>query len=86
MAKGVPAGAYKVTLSKTPKAPSERTADEVAAMSYDEQVAYSQKINAERAKMPPLIPKSLTNLKETPLTLEVATSGGEIIIDLSQYK
>jgi len=86
MAKGVPAGSYKVTLSKTSKAPSERSADEVAAMSYDEQIAYNQRISTELAKMPPPIPRTLTHPKETPLTLEVTDSGGELVVDLSQYK
>ena len=86
MAKGVPEGSYKVTLSKTPKAPSERSDDEIAAMSYDEQIVYSQKINAELARIPPPIPRVLTNPQETPLTLEVTTSSGELLIDLSPYK
>jgi len=86
MAKGVPAGTYKVTLTKTPKAPSEKSADEVAAMSYEEQAAYSQKISEELAKMPSPISQALTNPKATPLTLEVTATDGKLIVDLAQYK
>jgi len=84
-ARGVPEGLYKVTLSKTPKAPSERSADEVATMSYDEQIAYNQAITAELARIPPPIPRRLTQPRETPLILEVTASGGELVVDISQY-
>jgi len=86
MAKGVPAGSYKVVLNKPQKAPSELPAEEVGLMSYDEQIAYSRKISEELARIPALIPRVLTYPKETPLTLEVTESGGELIIDLSKYK
>jgi len=86
MGKGVPADTYKVTLSKQPKAPSELPSEEVNNMSYDEQMVYSQKINAELAKMPPIIPRALTQPRETLLTLTVTESGGELTVDLSSYK
>ena len=85
-AKGVPEGSYKVVLSKQQKAPSERSPEEVDAMSYDEQIAYSQKISAELAKLATFVPATLTDPKKTPLTLEVTKSGGELIVDISKYR
>ena len=86
MVKGVPANSFKVTLSKPQTAPSELPPEEVEKMAYDEQIAYSRKINDELAKMPALIPRALTHPKETPLVLEVTESGAELLVDLSQYK
>ena len=86
MAKGVPADTYTVVLNKPVKAPSELSPEEVNNMSYDDQIAYGRKINEELAKMPPVIPTALTNPRGTPLSLTVTESGGELIVDLSDYK
>ena len=83
--KGVPTGKYKLTLSKEPKVEGELPPQELEKLSLEEYRAYTRKIADQKAKMPKEIPDKAKSQKETPLDLDVPSSGCNLTIDLSEY-
>ena len=81
---GAPVGKYKVVLTKAGKPSSEKSEQELIAMTKEERDAYAGKIAEERKKMPKIIPNALTTSK-TPLTIEVSQGSTETVVELNDY-
>ncbi|MDR1958901.1 MAG: hypothetical protein LBQ54_07645 [Planctomycetaceae bacterium] len=84
---GVPIGKAVMTLIKTPVAEDWKTPEEQSKMEMSEYMAYSNEKAARSAKLPPIIPKSLTHAKTSPLTKEI--SAGQPLewkIDIAEFR
>jgi len=84
-AKGAPVGTYKVVITKLPFVEHTKTPQEIALMSPGDANAYEKEFLAKRAALPKIVPDALTKEADTPLKVEVTTSGGELEVDLSKY-
>jgi len=84
-AKGTPEGSYKVVITKLPFLEHTKTPQEIALMSPGDQIAYEKDFRAKRDVLPKIVPDALTNEADTPLKVEVTTSGGMLEVDLSKY-
>ncbi|MDR3108571.1 MAG: carboxypeptidase-like regulatory domain-containing protein [Planctomycetaceae bacterium] len=84
-AKGCPVGKYKVTLSKSPKLPSEKTREEINQMTPEETDAYTKIITKEAKQAKPIIPPSLSSITTTKLEVEIPSGGTEITININEY-
>jgi hypothetical protein len=83
---GIPPATYHVTITHTPKAPSEVSNTEFSKMSYDEIVAYRKKIETEIAAIPHPVPKEWGNIKTTPVKIIVPEKGGSVAIEITDPK
>lgn len=83
---GVPAGDYKVILTKSPKAPSELSEQEYIQMSLEEREANARKVGEELKNMPKIIPDVLTTASKTPLTITISKDSKETVVELNDYK
>jgi len=83
---GVPAGDYKVYITKAPKVQQEPLAPELQNDSdaIEKHAVEFQKLMAAAPKEIPMI---LTNPARTPLTLTVSADGkAELVVDVSEYQ
>ncbi|MDR1958209.1 MAG: hypothetical protein LBQ54_04075 [Planctomycetaceae bacterium] len=84
---GVPIGKAVMTLLKTPVAEDWKTPEEQSKMPMEELMAYSNEKAARSAKLPLIVPKSLTNAKTSPLTKEIsAGQPSEWKIDIAEFR
>jgi hypothetical protein len=71
---GVPVGKLVMILTKVPDVPDFKSAEEREKMTYEQAMAYSNEIEARRAKIPPIIPPELNDSQHSPLTLEAVSN------------
>ncbi|MDR1477307.1 MAG: hypothetical protein LBJ00_00015 [Planctomycetaceae bacterium] len=83
---GVPPTAYKVIITYTPKVASELSNEQLGKMSIDEVNAYREKVEAEIAAMPKIVPAEWGNLESTPVKITVPENGGNITIEITDSK
>lgn len=85
-ADGAPEGNYKVLVSKPQTIEHTKSESERAAMDPDAQAAYEDERQKKINAMPKIVPATLNKQDTTPLTLSVSGSGGELTVNLSEYK
>ena len=83
--KGVPEGSYKMTITKLPFVEHTKTPHEIASMSPGDQIAYEKEFLAKRDALPKIVPDALTNVEDTPLKVDVTSSGSVLEVNLSEY-
>jgi hypothetical protein len=71
---GIPVGKIVMTLAKTPVVDDWKSPDELSKMTMEESREYSNEKAERSAKLPPIIPKILTDSQTSPLTKDVATN------------
>ena len=84
-AKGAPEGSYKVVITKLPFQEHTKTPQEIALMSPGDQIAYEKEFLKKRDALPKIVPDPLTKVVDTPLTVDVTSSGSVLEVDLSKY-
>ncbi|MDR0609337.1 MAG: hypothetical protein LBG58_04450 [Planctomycetaceae bacterium] len=83
---GIPPGTYKAIISYTPKAPSELSNEQLGKMSEAEVTAYREKIDAEIAAIPKVVPAEWENAETTPVRINVPETAGNAVIEISDPK
>jgi hypothetical protein len=83
---GVPPAVYKVIITYVPKAPSELSNEQLGKMSIEEVNANREKVDAEIAAMPKIVPAEWGVMESTPIKITVPEKGGIITIDITDPK
>jgi hypothetical protein len=83
---GVPPATYPAIVTYTPKAPSELPNEQLSKMTMDEVNAYREKIDAEIAAMPKIVPDEWNVAETTPIKITVGESGGNKTIEITDPK
>lgn len=86
MQKGAPEGTFTVTILKSTPMVHTKTQEEQAQMTPPEADAYYKKVQADTAKMPKLVPEKLANPDQSPLKIEITNKGGNLDVNLAEYK
>jgi hypothetical protein len=84
---GVPVGKLVMVLKKVPDVPHFKSSEELEKMNANQAKAYGAELEARRAKLPPIIPPTLTDPQTSPLTMD-AVSGNPIYwnVALEEYR
>ena len=80
---GAPPGTYKVGVSHSAVASSMPTEEEMAAMSDEQRKAVEDKIDAEIAAMPVLVPAHWLRSTTSPVTITVPAKGGSVTVEIT---
>ncbi|MDR1383712.1 MAG: hypothetical protein LBJ67_07700 [Planctomycetaceae bacterium] len=84
---GVPVGKLVMTLAKTPGVEDWKSQDELQKMTMEESMAYFNEKATRSAKLPAIIPKILTDSKNSPLTKDaVAASPIDWSVNVAEFK
>jgi hypothetical protein len=83
---GVPPAVYKVIITYVPKAPSELSNEQLGKMSIEEVNAYREKVDAEIAAMPKIVPTEWSVIESTPIKITVPEKGGIVTIEITDSK
>ena len=84
--KGVPAGEYKVVLSKAAAVSGGLTEEQARAMDPDQRRAHMEKMATEQAKAVSVVPDILSDPQKTPLLLTVKEGDNTLDIDLALHR
>ena len=84
--KGAPVGSNKVYIVKEADDMHTKSKEERAAMGYAEGKKYEAERQKRRESQPIIIPKSLTSVTTSPLTVNVATGTEQLTIEVDDYK
>lgn len=82
---GAPALSFKVTLTKQPVVEGEKTPKELEELGMTEMQKYREEIERQRAKLPYIIPNSLSQVSRTPLLLQLAGEENSLHVELNDY-
>ncbi|MGL6195623.1 MAG: hypothetical protein ACRC2T_12465 [Thermoguttaceae bacterium] len=87
-ASGAPAGTFGVRLNKIVQPKSLISDKELAKMNTEQYREYMAKKTQENfdAEQNPIIPPSLSDLQQSPLSIEVTEKGGELKVEVSEYE
>ncbi len=83
--KGAPEGNYAVVLKKNIPIPHTKSEEERSKMNYDQTMKYSAAMSRARAKLPQIVPVSLTR-NDSPLKLSVDSTGGTLDVDVARHR
>ena len=83
---GVPAGDYKVVLSKAAVVSGGLTEEQARAMEPEERRAHMEKQATEQAKAKSVVPDNLSDSKKTPIQLNVKSGDNTLEIDLASHR
>ena len=82
---GVPEGTYKVMINKGAVVERDISDEDYARMSLTEQDAYNERMLARALSAPPLVPAVLNGM-ESPLSIEVTSSGNNTAsFDIAEF-
>ncbi|MDR1493089.1 MAG: Ig-like domain-containing protein [Planctomycetaceae bacterium] len=85
--KGIPHGKAVLVLTKTPEVDDWKTLEEQGRMSTEELMAYSAEKQRRSAKLPPVIPKQLTDAKTSPLVKDIVSGQSlQWKVDIAELK
>ena len=83
---GAPLGSSKVVLIKQFDLVNTKTPEELSMLNATDLQNYVKECEAERDKLGKAVPEVFRNVTSTPLEITVSESGGELKVDVAEYK